>query len=61
MWHGDGVNCDRNVRQMKWTGRIGFFVPRLQMQQHEFSRIFSISKYETLVFELSDIKWNNFH
>ena len=42
--HGDGVHCDRNLRQMKWTGRIGFFVPRLQMQQREFSRVFSLSK-----------------
>ena len=42
--HGDGVYCDRNVRQMKWTRRIGFFVPRLQMQRREFSRVFSVSK-----------------
>ena len=35
--HGDGVHCDRNVRQMKWTGKIGFFVLCLQIQQREFS------------------------
>ena len=42
--HGGRVHCDRNVQQMKWTGRIGFFVPRLQMEQREFSRVFSVSK-----------------
>ena len=32
--HGRGVvHYDRSVRQMKWTRRIAFFVPRLQMQQ----------------------------
>ena len=54
--HGDGVHCNSNVRQMKWIGRIGFFVLRLQMQQREISRVFSVLKYETLVFEISDIR-----
>ena len=48
MAHGDGVHYDRNVRQMKWTRRIGFFVLRLQMQQREFSRVFSVSKQFSL-------------
>ena len=42
--HDDEVHCDRTVRQMKCTKRIGLFVPRLQMQQREISRVFSVSK-----------------
>ena len=53
--HVSGVHCDRNVQRMKWTGRIGFFVPRLQMQQREFSQVFSVLKKEPLVFKLCDI------
>ena len=37
---GDGVHCDRN----EVDGKIAFFVPRLQIQQREFSRVFSVLK-----------------
>ena len=47
MWH---MVIEYIVTKIEGTGKIGFFMVRLQTQQREFSWDFSASKEETPVF-----------